>query len=94
MFANMDTPPNVFVFASEHGGHSPEQIAEMCVNKLILISDQAPPEIAQQARALRDRMRDVVLYYVRLAVSEARETTATRLEQAGEAELAKCIRSL
>ena len=84
----------VFVAASSNGGHSPEQVAELCVNKLIGISDTAPPELAQQARAFREQMLAVVLHYVKLAAREDRATVCSHLEQAGHAQLAEHIRGL
>ena len=83
-----------FVTTSSGGGHSPEQVAELCINRLIQISDTAPPELAQQARAFRDQMLAVVLHYGRMAASEDRATVCVKLEQAGHAELAQHIRRL
>jgi hypothetical protein len=83
-----------FVVTSNNGGHSPEQVAELCVNRLIQISDTAPPELAQQARAFREQLLAVVLHYVRLAATEDRVTVCTKLEQAGHADLAQHIRRL
>jgi hypothetical protein len=84
----------VFVTTSSNGGHSPEQVAELCVNRLIKISDKAPPELAQQARAFREEMLAVVLHYVRMAAAEDRATVCVKLEQAGHAQLADQIRRL
>jgi hypothetical protein len=83
-----------FVVTSNNGGHSPEQVAELCVNRLIQVSDSAPPELAQQARAFRQQMLAVVLQYVRMAAAEDRATVCTKLEQSGMADLAKHVRSL
>jgi hypothetical protein len=83
-----------FVVTSSDGGHSPEQVAELCVNRIIQISDSAPPELAMQARAFRAQLLEVVLHYVKLAASEDRATVATKLDRAGMADLAAHIRSL
>ena len=83
-----------FVVTSDHGGHSPEQVAELCVNRLIQISDTAPPELAQQARAFRAQMLEVVLQYVRLAVAEDRQSLAIKLERSGWSDLAHQVRRL
>ena len=83
-----------FVVTSNNGGHSPEQVAELCVNRLIGISNTAPPELAQQARAFREQMLAVVLHYVKLAAAEDRATVCSQLEQAGHAQLAEHIRRL
>jgi len=83
-----------FVVTSSNGGHSPEQVAELCVNRLIQVSDTAPPELAQQARAFRQQMLAVVLHYVRMAASEDRATVCTKLEQGGFSDLAQHVRRL
>jgi len=88
------TPFTVNVMTSTGGGHTPEQIAELCVDRLISIADTAPPELAMQAKAFRQQMLAVVLHYVRMAAAEDRTTVAMKLEQAGHAQLAAHIRDL
>jgi len=88
------TPFAVNVMTSTNGGHSPEQVAELCVARLINIADTAPPELAMQAKAFRHQMLAVVLHYVRLAAAEDRTTVVSKLEQAGHAQLAAHIRDL
>ena len=94
MFTAMSAPGSVSVMTSSNGGHSPEQIAELCVDRLIRVSDSAPPEIAMQARAFKEQMLAVVLHYVRMAAEQDRATVATKLEQAGAADMAQQIRRL
>ena len=89
--SNVGSP---FVVTSSHGGHSPEQVAELCVNRLIQVADSAPPELAVQARAFREQMLAVVLQYVKVAVAEDRVAVITKLEQAGMSDLAHQIRVL
>lgn len=88
------TPGAVTVMTSSNGGHSPEQIAELCVDRLIRVADSAPPEIAMQARAFREQMLAVVLHYVKVAATEDRATVVTRLEQAGLEVAAQMIRGV
>lgn len=94
MFTGTAGVSPVTVMTADNGGHSPEQIAELCVNRLISIADSAPPELAMQARALREQLLDVVVQYVKVAASEDRKTVVSQLEQAGHAQLAAHIRSL
>lgn len=93
MFDAYSSVGNPFVVTSSNGGHSPEQVAELCVNKIVRVSDTAPPELAQQARAFREQLLAVVLHYVKMAASEDRATVCTKLEQSGMADLAKHVRS-
>lgn len=87
-------PFAVSVKTSNGGGHSPETIADLCVNRIIGVSDTAPPELAMQARAFRQQLLEVVLHYVKMAVAEDRATVGAKLEQAGFSDLAQQIRSL
>ena len=79
---------------SSNGGHSPEQVAELCVDRLIRVADTAPPELAMQARAFREQMLAVVLHYVKMAAAEDRSTVVAKLEQAGFSDLSKQIKGL
>jgi len=88
------TPFAVKVMTSSGGGHNPEQVAELCVDRLISIADTSPPELAMQAKAFRQQMLAVVLHYVRMAAAEDRTTVAMKLEQAGMPDLAHQIRSI
>jgi hypothetical protein len=94
MFTGFAAPGAVSVMTSSNGGHSPEQIAELCVDRLIRISDTAPPELAMQAKAFKEQMLAVVLHYVRMAAVEDRSTVIAKLEQAGAADVAQQIRRL
>jgi hypothetical protein len=94
MFTGFAAPGAVTVMTSSNGGHSPEQIAELCVDRLIRISDTAPPELAMQAKAFKEQMLAVVLHYVRMAAVEDRATVVAKLEQAGAADVAQQIRRL
>jgi len=94
MFTGFAAPGAVNVMTSSNGGHSPEQIAELCVDRLIRISDTAPPELAMQAKAFKEQMLAVVLHYVRMAAAEDRSTVVAKLEQAGAADMAQQIRRL
>lgn len=87
-------PGFVNVVTSSNGGHSAEQIAELCVDRLIRVADTAPPELAMQARAFREQMLAVVLHYVKVAVSEDRLTVVTKLEQGGLTDAARMVRGL
>jgi hypothetical protein len=94
MFTGFAAPGAVSVMTSSNGGHSPEQVAELCVDRLIRVADTAPPELAMQARAFREQMLAVVLHYVRMAAVEDRATVVAKLEQAGFSDLSKQIKGL
>ena len=81
----------VNIITSENGGLSNDQIADMAANKIIYISDDAPEPIRLQAEAFKDRVRNLVQYYVELARKEERATICEKVREAGQIELAKAI---
>ena len=81
----------VNIMTSENGGLSNDQIAEMLANKLIYISDDAPEPIRLQAEAFKDRVRNLVQYYVELARREERATICAKIREAGQHQLADAI---
>ena len=82
------------VVTSEKGGHSPEALAEMCVDKLISVSDQAHPAIQAQAKAYREHMLKIVLHYIKMAMQEDRATMCAQIRDAGFNDLADQLRRL
>ena len=91
----LELPPTPFnVVTSSGGGHSPETIADMCVDKLISVADTAHPALREQARAFRQQMLAVVLYHVNIAIEQDRATVAAKLREAGYPDLAKQLKGL
>lgn len=90
----MTMPFKVKVTTSSDGGHSPEAVAKMCVDRLIFVSESAPPELAQQANAYREQILEVILHYVKVAIREDRATVASKLEQAGMPDVARHIKDM
>ena len=84
----------VQVFTSNEGGHSPEQIADMAVNKIIAVSETAPPPIRDQALAYRNKIKDVILYYMRKMAQSERTTMWALLRKQGHEDMAEIIRRL
>ncbi len=85
---------NFKVRTSNNGGHSPDAVAEMCTDKLMSVSDSAPPEIRMQAEAYKSQMLQIISHYIKVAVKEDRETTFVKLNEAGFPDLATQIRRL
>ena len=81
----------VNVITSDNGGLSNDQIADMAADKISYISDEAPEPIRLQAEAFKDRVRNLVQYYVELARKEERASICAKVREAGQHELAKAI---
>ena len=50
--------PDALVFTTTDRGHSPEEMAEMAMNKIMVVSNDAPPVIRDQAIAHRDKLKE------------------------------------
>ena len=84
----------VLVNTSDNRGFTPEELSEQCVQKLISVSDTAPPAIRDQARAYQKHIETLVAYYMRQAIRSDRTTVYNALNNAGHPDLADLIRRL
>ncbi len=85
---------SINVTTSDNGGLSSDQIAEMARNKIVYVSEDAPPAIKDQAQAFANRVEDVVRFYIDLAKREERGTICQTLRKAGHNDIADFIRRL
>ena len=85
---------NVGVTTSDNGGLSTEQIMEMAINKIMFLSEDAPPAIREQAEAFRQNLKQVLFYHLSLARREERGTIIQALRSSGQKETAEYIRRL
>jgi|15BtaG_2_1085339.scaffolds.fasta_scaffold13259_4 glutamate formiminotransferase len=81
------------VVTSTNGGLSADQITTLCVNKIVQVSENAAPEIKEQAEAFRSRLENVVYAYVNTAQRQERETCIQILAKGGYLDLAELLRS-
>lgn len=84
----------VLVNTTDKRGLSPEELSEQCAQKIVSVSDQAPPAIRDQARAFQKHIETLVAYYMRQAIRSDRTTVYNALNDAGHPELAELIRRL
>lgn len=91
----VEAPKVLFdVKTTENRGHTPEEVAELCVNRLISVADDSHPLIQAQARAFREQMFAVVTHYIKMGVEQDRATLCETLRQSGQGSLAEQIRRL
>ena len=56
----------VVVEHSTHNrGHTPDEVAQRCVDRIISIGDETHPLIRDQARAFKEQMTKLVAHYKR-----------------------------
>jgi adenylate kinase family enzyme len=91
---NLPDSPVVSVSTTDNRGHKPEEIVERCLDRIISISDQAPPAIRDQAHAFKDAIRPLLLHYMKEAVNSDRTTMYNVLRENGHTEVAELIRRM
>lgn len=72
-------------------GHSPEQIAEMALAKIIYVAQDANPLIREQAEAYKQNIRHVLVQYMKKAIKSNHTTIANKLHDAGHSDLIKLL---
>jgi len=82
---------DVEVFTTKNRGHTPEELAERAMEKLISVSETADPMVKAQAMVFKDRIRDLMVFYMREAIRSDRTTVCAELAKQGHADLARII---
>ena len=86
--------PDPFVFTSNNRGHSPEEMAEMAMNKIMVVSKDAPPVIRDQAIAHRNKLKEILILYMNKMAQSERTTIWALMRQQGHEDMAEIIRRL
>jgi hypothetical protein len=85
---------SVDVVTTNNRGLTPEEITIMCLDKIMSVSDNAPPAIKDQAQAFRGHLERVILEYMKQAIQHDRVTVSNMIKDAGYDKLAEHIRRL
>tara|TARA_Y100001937_G_scaffold121385_1_gene180079 strand:+ start:1609 stop:1896 length:288 start_codon:yes stop_codon:yes gene_type:complete len=85
---------SVGVQTTSYRGHTPEELADMCAEKIVSVSQTAHPTIRQQAEAFKEQLRHTVLHYLKQAAASDRTTVYNAIQEAGQPKLAELIRRL
>ena len=72
-------------------GFTPEELAERALDKIMYVSKDANPLIREQAEAFRGHIRQVLVKYLKQAVTSDRTTLANKLREAGHSDLIKIL---
>lgn len=81
----------VEVHTTQYRGHTPEEIANFALEKIMYVSKDANPLIREQAEAFKEHIRAVLVQYLKQAVKSDRTTLANKLREAGHSELIKLL---
>ena len=91
---NVSQLGSVVVKTSEQGGLSNEQIADLAVEKIASVTEDAPPHVKQQAKLFKEQLKGIIHHYIILARKEERATIMQALRSSGQKETAEYIRRL
>jgi hypothetical protein len=75
----------------DNRGWTTDEVAERALDKLITVSESAPPIIRAQAEAYKNQIRSVLIHYMREAIASDRATLAVKLQALGHADLIKLL---
>ena len=91
---NVSEVGSVNIKTSQNGGLTNEQIADLAVDKIASVSDQAPPHVRQQAKLFKEQLKGILYYYILLERKEERASIIQILRSSGQKETAEYIRRL
>jgi hypothetical protein len=91
---NVSQLGNVVVKTSDKGGLTNEQIADLAVDKIASVSENAPSHLKEQAKLFREQLKGIIHHYILLARKEERATIIQALRSNGHKEMAEYIRRL
>lgn len=80
------------VKTSDFGGTPLEDLAELCVDKIVGVADSAPPAIREQAKYFRQQIEKTVFEYLKRAAQSERATCIQVCVQGGEEKAAYLLR--
>ena len=84
----------VGVRTTTNRGFTPEELAQQCAEKIVGVSETAPPAIRDQALAFKGQVAKLVELYLKQAVQSDRTTVYNALNDAGNPQLADLVRRL
>ena len=91
---NVSQLGSVVVKTSEKGGLNNEQIADLAVEKIASVSEDAPSHLKEQAKLFKEQLKGIIHHYILLARKEERATIMQALRSSGQKEMAEYIRRL
>ena len=82
---------NFDVHTTQGRGHTPEELADFAMQKIMYVSKDANPLIKEQAEAFKEHIRHVLVQSLKQAVTSDRTTLANKLRDAGHSDLVKLL---
>ena len=85
---------SVNVKTTERRGHTPEEIAESAIRRIISISEDADPILRQQAEAFQDRTFQILVAAIKQGIQSDRTTLYNMFYDQGHKDMAEILRTL
>ena len=82
------------VHTTEEGGHPIEFWSNLCIERIVQVSDEAPEEVQNQVKEYKDNIQKVIEQYMQNAIKSDRITIKNQLDKAGLKEASDLIRKL
>ena len=85
---------DVQVHTTNNKGHDPQFWVDRVMERLLSVSENADPIVKEQAKAFKDSIQALLLFYINQAIQSDRSTVAGLLEKQGHKDMADIIRRL
>ena len=82
------------VHTTEGGGHPIEFWSNLCIERIVQVSEEAPEEVQNQVKEYKDNIQKVIEQYMQNAIKSDRITINNQLDKAGLKEASDLIRKL
>ena len=85
---------DVQVHTTNNKGHDPQFWVDRVMERLLSVSENADPIVKEQAKAFKDSIQALLLFYINQAIKSDRSTVAGLLDKQGHKDMAEIIRRL
>tara|TARA_Y100001972_G_C7615249_1_gene308479 strand:- start:722 stop:1006 length:285 start_codon:yes stop_codon:yes gene_type:complete len=85
---------DVQVHTTNNKGHDPQFWVDRVMERLLSVSENADPIVKEQAKAFKDSIQALLLFYIKQAIKSDRSTVAGLLDKQGHKDMADIIRRL
>ena len=82
------------VHTTDEGGHPVEFWSDLCIKRILSVSEEAPADVQIQVKAFQENIQKVIEQYMQNAIKSDRITINNELNKAGLTEAADLIRKL
>ena len=82
------------VHTTEEGGHPIQFWSNLCIERIVQVSEEAPEEVQNQVKEYKDNIKKVIEQYMQNAIKSDRITINNQLDKAGLKEASDLIRKL